>query len=144
MLTIAPPRASRIGSSVALHSTAVGKAYLAVLDDAAREALLAGLEMPRHTTQTLADLTALRAQLAETRARGWSIDDEENEPGIQCFGAAILGEHGTPVAAISVTTLRFRQKEDPEQAYVRPLLEACRAISERIASTPSLSAADLL
>jgi hypothetical protein len=38
----------------------------------------------------------------------------------------------------------FRQKENPEQSYVAPLLEACRVISERIGETPSLSAADIL
>jgi DNA-binding IclR family transcriptional regulator len=136
--------ASRIGTSVCLHATAVGKAYLAMLGEAEREALVPTLEMDRYTPRTLVDRDALRAQLAQVRERGWSFDDEEHEAGIQCFGAAIVGEQGTPVAAISVTTLRFRQKDDMVQAYVQPLLEACRAISERICATPSLSAADLL
>ena len=72
------------------------------------------------------------------------VDNEENEAGIFCFGAAIRGAAGLPVAAISVSTLVFRQKEDPEQAYVAPLLEACRVISERIAQTPSLLAGEIL
>jgi DNA-binding IclR family transcriptional regulator len=136
--------ASRIGTSVCLHATAVGKAYLSMLDDAAREALVSTLELTRYTPHTLADRDALRTQLAQARERGWSVDDEENEAGIQCFGAAIFGQQGAPVAAISVTTLRFRQKEDVVQAYVQPLLAACHAISERIAATPSLTAADVL
>ena len=61
-----------------------------------------------------------------------------------CYGAVILGSRGTPVAAISVSTLMFRQKENPQKAYVVPLLEACRVISGRIAETPSLSVADVL
>lgn len=136
--------ASRIGSSVCLHATAVGKAYLAMLDAAARERLLDGLALPAYTANTLTDMAALRAQLAEVRVRGWAMDDEEHEAGIQCFGAPVYGGEGQPVAAISVTTLRFRQKDDPLQAYVQPLLAACRAISERIAATPSLSGADVL
>jgi DNA-binding IclR family transcriptional regulator len=136
--------ASRIGTSVCLHATAVGKAYLAMLGEAEREALVSTLEMSRYTPRTLVDRDALRVQLAQVRERGWSFDDEEHEAGIQCFGAAIVGEQGTPVAAISVTTLRFRQKDDVVQAYVQPLLQACHAISERICATPSLSAADLL
>ena len=135
---------SRIGTSVCLHATAVGKAYLSMLDDAARDALIATLQMPRYTPRTLTGRDALLAQLAQARERGWAFDNEEHEAGIQCFGAAILGELGVPVAAISVTTLRFRQKEDVVQAYVQPLLEACRSISDRIAATPSLSAADVL
>ena len=136
--------ASRIGTSVPLHTTAVGKAYMAALDDEALAQLLAGLPMPRLTEKTMADMGALRLQVSQTRARGWSIDNEENEPGIVCFGAVIRGAGGGPVAAISVSTLVFRQKDDPQQAYVAPLLETCRMISARIAQTPALSAADIL
>ena len=129
--------ASRIGTSVALHSTAVGKAYLAALPAGALEPLLKGLAFRRYTEHTLMDKTALRRELQLTRERGWSVDNEENEAGIYCFGGAIRGHRGMPVAAISVSTLLYRQKEDPVQAYVRPLLEACAAISERIADTPA-------
>ncbi len=136
--------ASRIGTSVSLHSTAVGKAYLAALDDEALASLTKDLPMPRHTPNTTADMAALREQVAWIRTHGWAADNEENEPGIFCFGAVIRGEGGAPVAAISVSTLVFRQKEDPQQSYVAPLLEACRVISERIAQTPSLSSGDAL
>ncbi|SFB73283.1 transcriptional regulator, IclR family [Polaromonas sp. OV174] len=135
---------SRIGTSVSLHATAVGKAYMAALGTAELEALLPTLTLPRYTEHTLVELTDLRAELQRIRARGWSVDSEENEMGIYCFGATILGSRGVPVAAISVSTLMFRKKENPEQAYVAPLLEACRAISARIAETPALSAADVL
>src|SRR5690606_4130374 len=138
--------ASRIGTSVSMHSTAVGKAYLAMLDDAARQAVLDTLPQPFpcHTPNTVKDIAALGRQLEQVRARGWAVDDEENEAGIYCFGAPLFGEGGVPVAAISVSTLRFRQKDDPQTAYVAPLLEACRAITQRIAGTPALSAADVL
>ncbi|MEJ8845031.1 IclR family transcriptional regulator [Variovorax rhizosphaerae] len=136
--------ASRIGTSVSLHSTAVGKAYLAALDDKHFKALVKGLPLPRHAANTVTDAAALRAQVEQVRERGWSVDNEENEAGIFCFGAAIRNAAGQPVAAISVSTLLFRQKESPEQVYVAPLLEACRVISERIAQTPSLQVGDVL
>ncbi|MEJ8857750.1 IclR family transcriptional regulator [Variovorax robiniae] len=136
--------ASRIGTSVSLHSTAVGKAYLAALDDKRFKALVKGLPLPRHAANTVTDAAALRAQVEQVRERGWSVDNEENEAGIFCFGAAIRNAAGEPVAAISVSTLLFRQKENPEQAYVAPLLEACRVISERIAQTPSMQVGDVL
>jgi DNA-binding IclR family transcriptional regulator len=136
--------ASRIGTSVALHATAVGKAYMAALEPAVLEPLLQGLPLPRYTGNTLVKLPELRKQLQVTRGRGWSVDGEEHEAGIFCYGAVIRGSRGVPAAAISVSTLMFRQKADPEEAYVAPLLEACRVISERISETPSLSAADIL
>ena len=131
--------ASRIGASVAMHSTAVGKAYLAGLSAARREALLADLVLFALTPKTVTTLGALRRQLDAVQSRGWSVDDEENETDIQCFGAAIAGGQGAPVAAISVSTLRFRQKLDSQKAYVEPLLAACRVISANIADTPTLA-----
>ena len=79
------------------------------------------------TVHTLTERAALRKELELTRERGYSMDREENEAGIFCFGAAIRGHRGAPVAAISVSTLLFRQRENPEQAYVAPLLDACAA-----------------
>jgi DNA-binding IclR family transcriptional regulator len=128
--------ASRIGSSVSLHSTAVGKAWMAGLDEAALDAVLDGLPLPSFTPRTLCDAAALREALRAARVQGWAPDDEENEPGISCFGAAIRGARGEPVAAVSVSTLRFLQKDDPRQAYVAPLLDACRTISARLAQAP--------
>ncbi|MFT3720277.1 IclR family transcriptional regulator [Pseudorhodoferax sp.] len=127
---------SRIGSSVPLHVTAVGKAWLAALPPAERAAQLDGLPLPRHTDHTLTDPAALRAELDLTAARGWSTDREEHETGVYCFGAPVLGADGRPVAAISVTTLVFRQRADVAQAYVAPLLAACAAVSERLAQQP--------
>jgi DNA-binding IclR family transcriptional regulator len=135
--------ASRIGTSVGLHSTAVGKAYMAALAADTLEPLLKGLPFKRHTDNTLMDRTALRKELQLTRERGWSVDNEENEAGIYCFGGVIRGHGGLPVAAISVSTLLYRQKEDPQQAYIKPLLEACAAISERIAQSPALGAGEM-
>lgn len=135
---------SRIGTSVPLHVTAVGKAYLAALPAAERTALLKGLPLPRHTEHTLTDRVALEVELAATQAAGWSTDREEHESGVYCFGAAVRGADGRPVAAISVTTLVFRQKDDPAQAYVAPLLAACAAVAGRIAEVPALAAADVL
>jgi DNA-binding IclR family transcriptional regulator len=135
--------ASRIGTSVSMHSSAVGKAYLAALEPKPFETLLKGLDLQPHTAKTVTDRELLREQVNVTRERGWSVDDEENESAIYCFGGAIRGPAGTPVAAISVSTLMFRQKSDPLQSYVKPLLAACAAISARIAETPALSTSDL-
>ncbi|CAB3864675.1 IclR family transcriptional regulator [Achromobacter denitrificans] len=137
---------SRIGTNVYMHSTAVGKAYLAMLDEDALRAALDQLPLPyaRHTPNTVKDEADLRRQLDLVRERGWAADEEENEAGIHCFGAPIFGANGMPVAAISVSTLRFRQKPDPDAAYVAPLLAACRAITQRIAGSPMLAARDVL
>lgn len=130
---------SRIGTNVQLHVTAVGKAWLAALPEAERAAVLADLPLPRMTEHTLTDPAALAAELAQVRAQGWACDREEHESGIHCFGAAVCGPDGRPLGAISVSTLVFRQKDNPQQAYVEPLLQACADVARRIAEVPALA-----
>jgi len=131
--------ASRIGTSVSMHSTAVGKAYMFALAQDALDELIPQLAFTRYMPNTIGDAKTLRKQLDLFRAQGWSVDDEENEAGIHCFGAPIVDAQGRPLAAVSVSTLRFRQKEDPVAAYVRPLVEACREIGVRVGETPALA-----
>ncbi|RKR87094.1 IclR family transcriptional regulator [Micromonospora pisi] len=97
---------SRIGSRVAMHSTAMGKAVLAVLDERRRaEILAAGL--PARTGRTLTG-AALLAELDLVRTRGFAIDDEENEEGVRCFGLPIMSVAGEPVGAFSVSAPAHR------------------------------------
>lgn len=128
---------SRIGSSVPLHVTAVGKAWLAALPPLECTKMLEGLPLPRYTQHTLVNPLELRNEIQSTRTRGWSADREEHESGVYCFGAVVRDANTRPVAAISVSTLVFRQRPDVEQAYVAPLLAACAAVSERIARSPT-------
>lgn len=129
---------SGIGTTVSMHATSVGKAYLAALDEASYAPLLQELPLVHKTARTAATHQELHALVQQVRERGWAIDDEENEPGVVCFGAAIRDAQGKPIAAISVSTLLFRQKPDLQAAYVTPVLEAAQQISQRIGSMPAL------
>lgn len=128
--------ASRIGTTVCMHATAVGKAYLSALEPDARKKIIAGLQLTRYTDNTLQTAHALEKNLKEISKKGWSEDLEEHEAGIHCFGAPVLGVNGAPIAAVSVSTLRFRQKPEHLESYVKPLMLACHDISQRIAQAP--------
>jgi len=127
---------SRVGASVALHSSAVGKAYLAALDETARERVLRDLPLPARMPATLNSLPALREALGEAAARGYAIDNEENEPGIVCYGVALCDAAGRPVAGVSVSTLLFRRRDDPQSAYIEPLLRLRDAAAAKLAVLP--------
>lgn len=130
---------SRVGASVALHSSAVGKAYLAALDEAARERLLHALPMPARLPATLTSLPALREALGVAAQRGYAVDNEENEPGIVCYGVALCDGAGRPVAGVSVSTLLFRRRGDPQSAYIEPLLRLRDAAAAKLAVLPVTS-----
>ena len=66
--------------------------------------------MPARTPRTFTEPAALIAHLQEIRSRGWSVDDEENEDGVRCVGAAVLDHTRRVVGAVSVSQLT----SDPE------------------------------
>ncbi len=121
-----------VNSYAPLHCTSLGKAILSRLPAEERNRLLRRRPLAKFTPNTITSINHLERHLAEVRARGYAVDDEETEEGARCIGAAICGRNGKPVAAISVSgPLSFAPPERmPDLA--RELKKASRAISEAI------------
>lgn len=125
---------SRIGTRVEMHSTSVGKAYLAALTEERCRELVAFLDLRPRTRNTITDVEALLAELARTRARGYSFDDEENEPDIRCIGGAILDRLGQAVGAVSLSIPLYRYDEAQADFYIARVRETVRGISDALAT----------
>ena len=105
---------SRIGMSIPLHSTAIGKAALAALPAAQCEEVVSRLDLTPMTEHSLGSKAALRRQLAQARAEGVAFDRGENDPGICCMGAAVFDYTGSVLGGVSVSALKFDiDLEDP-------------------------------
>jgi IclR family transcriptional regulator, acetate operon repressor len=122
----------RMGNEEMLHSTAVGKAILAALDDTEVAALLGSQALSRQTPHTLTSVEAVLKDLRACRRRGYSIDDEEDFEGVLCVGAAIQDSTGKPVAAVSVTTLKARTSAKRVTQIGTALSAGARQISTRL------------
>ncbi len=97
--------ASRVGMSLALHSTSVGKSVLAALPEESVLALLKRTGMPARTERTHTDPARLLEELAAVRRRGYAEDHEENEAGVIAVGAPVFDHSGTAVGGMSAATL---------------------------------------
>lgn len=86
-----------------IYCTSVGKAFLAYQDEALIRRICAEQGLARRTEHTITHIDALFAALAEIRARGYAIDDEENQLGIRCVGAPVRDASGQVFAAVSVS-----------------------------------------
>ncbi|MEV8360361.1 IclR family transcriptional regulator [Microbacterium sp. NPDC076895] len=123
--------ASRVGSQVAMYSTASGWAYLALADDAVMEAvIIAGL--PRRTATTPTTAAELRAAVTATRKRGYAIGDTTNEEHIRGIGAAIVDETSRPIAVVSIVGPDFSMTPERFDALGHRAIETARAISNRL------------
>ena len=94
---------SRLGRSVPMHCTALGKSVLAFLPPPKARAVLIRHGMPRYTARTIVALSPMDRELARVRRQGYAIDDVEFEEGVRCMGAPIFDHRGTPIAAISIS-----------------------------------------
>lgn len=95
--------AAKVGSQDSYHSTAVGKAMLAYMAPERSERLMARSRLSRKTAKTITDPAVLRSELRRIRARGYAIDDEENEVGARCVAAPIFDHTSELVGAVSVS-----------------------------------------
>ncbi|MDI1465883.1 IclR family transcriptional regulator [Catellatospora sp. KI3] len=122
---------SRIGQSLDLHSTAIGKAILARLPAAPVRELAARTGLPRHTPRTATSMKALLAALDRVRVDGYAVDDEENEPGLRCVAAAVAGADGAVIGAVSASALVLELPDD----RVSALGAEVRASADRISTS---------
>lgn len=122
---------STVGTRVPFHSSGVGKAFLSALPPAQADQLIDQLELAQVTPFTTTDRTVLKQTVRQARTAGFVRDDQENEAGIVCFGAAICEAPERPVASVSVSVPLFRLPEDPSR-YSTPLLEAVAEISAHL------------
>ena len=102
---------STIGGRNPAYRTGVGKLLLArrLPDDDAVRRWLHGRELVARTPHTIVDADALVAELARTRDRGYAVDDEENELGINCVAVpANLPVPAGSDGAVSVSALAYR------------------------------------
>ena len=99
--------AANLGRHEHLHSSAVGKAMLSLLPESTVHEIAAATGLPAKTPHTIVDAAALMRDLATVRRRGYAIDDEEDNEGVFCVGAAVLDHAGNCLGAISVTGLKL-------------------------------------
>ena len=119
--------AAATGRPLPASTTAVGKAMLATMDDAALAALYGSVtDLPAFTDSSLTTLDALMDALADTRERGYAVDNGETMTGIRAAAAPVFGAVGTEaVAAVSATTV-----DVPGAASVETLARAAQSIAQ--------------
>jgi DNA-binding IclR family transcriptional regulator len=94
---------SRPGARLPAHTSAIGKALLAGLDDPEARARLEAADLVRMTANTICEVPALLEELGRVRRRGYSVDNEEFALGLRCVAMPVRDIEGHQVAAMSVS-----------------------------------------
>jgi IclR family acetate operon transcriptional repressor len=128
---------SRVGMSVRLHTTAIGKAMLATMTDQAVSTIMDRTGMEARTPGTITSVPALLEHLTAIRARGYSLDEEENEPGIRCIGAAVYDHTGRATGAVSISTLALEPWDRPLPDLADRVRVSAKEISVSLGHLPA-------
>ncbi|MFI5915922.1 IclR family transcriptional regulator [Dactylosporangium sp. NPDC051541] len=119
---------SRVGMSVPLHTTAIGKVVLAQLDDAETAAIVGRTGLAAITARSITDPAVLREQLGAARVHGYAVDDGENDTEIRCIGAAVFDHTGNVLGGISISALSF-ELDLASEALIAEVTAAADAVS---------------
>jgi len=111
-----------------VHGGASGRALLAFLPEAEREAVLAG-PLDAVTPNTVTDADALRRQLGEVRARGYAVSRGERVLGGVGIAAPILAGDGRLLGVIGIGLPEQRYRASDEARLAKRVIAAAAAVA---------------
>jgi DNA-binding IclR family transcriptional regulator len=97
--------ATRVGSTVTAHTTALGKVLVAALPPRERQRWLEEHDFVRVTEHTITSASAFQRAIEFASSHGYALDQEEQNLRTVCVAAPVRDHTGATVAAISLTCL---------------------------------------
>ena len=119
------------GISIPVHASALGKAILAFSPQDLVEDMVRGHKLEIITQNTICDPDEFMCEIKRVRALGYSFDRGERSLLATCLGAPIIDEHGTAIAAMSISgpSSRFNPRKD--SPVIGSLLQATAELSRQ-------------
>jgi len=123
-----------VGRILQPYASSLAKAIAAFQDEALTQTLLDVYGIYRATQHTLVDQLAIQNEFAAVRARGFAEDKEETVEGGYCLGAPIRCPEDKVMAAISVSSPKFRVTPEFIEKFPARLIETANHISQALAA----------
>ncbi len=123
---------SQVGYRLPAYCTGVGKAMLAFKSEAELDLLLQEVELQPQTRKTITDKATLKSHLAEVRACGYALDNEEIIEGLRCVAAPIRDHTAQVVAALSVSGPSVRLTPEKIDLVIPAVMKAAADISHQL------------
>lgn len=124
--------AFRVGMRLPAHLAASGRAMLAWLPTERVRQLFEDAPLSPPSSGDEFTLDALLAELAATRARGFSIDDEGVRAGVHCIGAPVFDAASAVVAGVGVCVQKAMLDESTRAQHLDTVLRVAGQLSQRL------------
>jgi len=122
---------AQLGGRDPVYSTALGKVALAFMPEGQWATHLPDVLAPR-TDRTVTSRAKLRHEIAQAHARGFALDDEENEEGARCVAAPVFNHQSQVAAAVSLSAPASRMTDRLLPKVATAVIQTAAAISERL------------
>jgi DNA-binding IclR family transcriptional regulator len=90
------------------------------------------LHFATHAPHTISTKSQFMKELKTVRERGYSIDNEEFEPGLKCIGAPVRNYSGKVVGAISMAGPAFRLTKPNVTRLSGTVIQTADELSEEL------------
>jgi DNA-binding IclR family transcriptional regulator len=124
---------TRVGARVPLHSSGVGKAYLASRSAEEARDYFRSVKKLRYTKNSLVREDEFLRDLEATRARGYAIDREEFEEGVGCI-AAVITRNSEVAGAMSISGPSSRILGAGTKRLAAQVVRSAAAISQQLSA----------
>jgi IclR family transcriptional regulator, KDG regulon repressor len=126
MITVRTP----VGALFPAHCSAAGKAVLAYLSEEAVDAILLSSRLIRYTDHTHTRTAELKNDLRRVRQRGYALDEQELEYGLNGVAAPVISQDARVLGAVGIAgpTQRFQGKDLAEK------IELVKMTAQKIAA----------
>jgi DNA-binding IclR family transcriptional regulator len=112
-----------------LHCTAMGKVFIAYLDEPKLSALLDATGLPQLTEATITDRRLLMQELRAVKEQGYARNRGEDARGVYGIAAPVFSAHGDVVAGVCVGYTAERWQAAYEEDLIRRVIACAAAIS---------------
>jgi IclR family KDG regulon transcriptional repressor len=117
------------GTKMSLSSGAIGKLFLAFMEESRVLKYLTTKGLTRYTENTITDLEKYLTEIAKVRKKGYAIDREEYLQEVRAV-AAIIKPQGAPLGAIWVVGFSSSFTDDKMEYTIKRTLKAADVISQ--------------
>ena len=124
-----------IGTTIPLFAGAVGKVFLASMEEKQTKKIIRSKGLTRFTKNTIVDPELYYQELRSVRKKGYAVDDEEYIPGVRAVASPIVGL-GQLMSAIWVVGFKASLDEKKMKALINETKKAAEAIRRRIQEQP--------
>ncbi|MBN8870809.1 MAG: helix-turn-helix domain-containing protein [Solirubrobacterales bacterium] len=125
-----------VGARMPAHATALGKMLLAGLSDDRLDELLKKIKFESYTERTVTDPARLKEDIERIRELGYSLVDQELEPGLCAIAVPIkTRKEDEPVAINVSSSIVHHTPESMVEEILPPLRTAADQIAADLAST---------